>query len=348
MSTGDQKAQGGVPPALPPPVQLFLMSEGVVISTALSLAAELGIADLLADGPRSGEELAEATSTHPRSLHRLLRLLSSVGVFTEPRPGRFALTPLGECQRSTVPGSMRWWLRMVGLKVWFHTYAEALHSLRTGEPAFARSVGMEFFDYLATHPQEGEIFHAAMSDFGRGVAAAVVQEYDFSGVDKAVDVGGGNGSLISAILQANPRMTGILFDQSHVAEGARKSITDAGLSNRCEIVAGDFFSSVPAGGDAYILRWIIHDWDNDRALTILRNCRAAMKATARLLLVETVIPPGDEPHPGKLVDFVMLTALGGQERTAEEYRRLLDEAGFRLHRIVATASPMSVLEAMAK
>ena len=347
MSTGDQKAQGGVPPALPPPVQLFLMSEGVVISTALSLAAELGIADLLADGPRSGEELAEATSTHPRSLHRLLRLLSSVGVFTEARPGRFALTPLGEGLRSTVPGSMRSWLRMVGLKVWFHTYAEALHSLRTGEPAFARSVGMEFFDYLATHPQEGEIFNAAMSDFGRGVAAAVVQEYDFSGVDKAVDVGGGNGSLISAILQANPRLTGILFDQPHVAEDAHKSITAAGLAKRCEIVAGDFFSSVPAGGDVYILRWIIHDWDNDRALTILRNCRAAMNATARLLLVETVIPPGDEAHPGKLVDFVMLTALGGQERTAEEYRRLLDEAGFRLNRIVSTASPMSVLEAVA-
>jgi hypothetical protein len=346
MSIGDQKAQGGVPPALPPPVQLFLMSEGVVISTALSLAAELGIADLLAGGPRSGEELAQATSTHPRSLHRILRLLSSVGVFTEARPGRFALTPLGECLRSTVPGSMRSWLRMVGLKVWFHTYAEALHSLRTGEPAFARSVGMEFFDYLATHPQEGEIFNAAMSDFGRGVAAAVVQEYDFPGVDKAVDVGGGNGSLISAILQANPRMTGILFDQPHVAEGAHKSITDAGLAKRCEIVAGDFFRTVPAGGDAYLLRWIIHDWDNDRALTILRNCRAAMKETARLLLVETVIPPGDEAHPGKLVDFVMLTALGGQERTAEEYTQLLDEAGFRLNRILSTASPMSVLEGM--
>jgi hypothetical protein len=207
---------------------------------------------------------------------------------------------------------------------------------------------MEFFDYLATHPLEGEIFNAAMSDFGRGVAAAVVQEYDFSGVDKAVDVGGGNGSLINAILQANPWMTGILFDQPHVVEGAHKSITDAGLAKRCEIVAGDFFRTVPAGGDAYLLRWIIHDWDNDRALTILRNCRAAMKETARLLLVETVIPPGDEAHPGKLVDFVMLTALGGQERTAEEYSQLLDEAGFRLNRILSTASPMSVLEGMPK
>ena len=344
MSTSDEKTRDRNAPTLPPPVQVFLMSEGVVISTALSLAAELGIADLLADGPQSGEELAKTTSTHPRSLHRVLRLLSSVGVFTEVQPGRFALTPLGECLRTGVPGSMRSWLRMVGLKVWFHTYGDALYSLRTGKPAFARTNGVELFDYLATHPEEGEIFNSAMSDFGQGVAAAVVEGYDFSDVDTVVDVGGGNGSFISAILRANPRMKGILFDLPHVAEGAQKSIADAGLSKRCAIAGGDFFKSMPAGGDAYVLRWIIHDWDHDRALMILRNCRQAMKSTARLLLVETVIPAGDEPHPGKLVDFVMLTALGGQERTAEEYERLLDEAGFVLRRIVPTASPMSVVE----
>ena len=346
MSMGDQTAQGGNPPALPPPVQIYLMSQGAVISRALSLAAELGLADLLANGPRDTEQLAQATSTHARSLHRMLRLLSSVGVFTEARPGQFALTPLGECLRNAVPGSMRSWLRMLGLKVWFHTYAEALHSLRTGEPAFARSVGTDFFEYLATHPHEGEIFNAAMSDVGRGVAAAVVHEYDFSGLAKIVDVGGGNGSLVSAVLQAHPRMTGILFDQPHVIEGARQSIGDAGLADRCELVSGDFFNSVPAGGDAYVLRWIIHDWDDDRALKILRNCRAAMRDTARLLLVENIIPPGDEPHPGKVSDFVMLTALGGQERTAEEYTQLLDRAGFRLNRVVSTTSPMSVLEGM--
>ena len=344
MSTSDEKTRDRNAPMLPPPMQLFLMSEGVVVSTALSLAAELGIADLLADGARSGEELAKATSTHPRSLHRVLRLLSSVGVFTEVQPGRFALTSLGECLRTGVPGSMRSWLRMVGLKVWFHTYGDALYSLRTGEPAFARTNGAELFDYLATHPEESEIFNSAMSDFGQGVAAAVLQGYDFSEVDRVVDVGGGNGSFISAILQANPRMTGILFDLPHVAEGARKSIAEAGLANRCECTGGDFFKSIPETGDAYVLRWIIHDWSHDRALTILRNCREAMKKTARLLLVETIIPVGDEPHPGKLVDFVMLTALGGQERTAAEYERLLDAAGFRLTRIVPTPSPMSVVE----
>ena len=344
MSTSNETTREGIAPTLPAPMQIFLMSEGVVISTALSLAAELGIADLLANGPQSAEALAQATSTHPRSLHRVLRLLSSVGVFTEVQPSRFALTPLGECLRTGIPGSMRSWLRMVGLKVWFHTYGEALHSLRTGEPAFARTVGVELFDYLASHPEEGEIFNAAMSDFGQGVAAAVVQGYDFSDIDTVVDVGGGNGSFISAILGANPRMTGTLFDLAHVAESARKTIAEAGLAERCDIAGGDVFRSIPAGADAYVLRWIIHDWDHERALTILRNCREAMKKTARLLLVETVIPSGDEPHPGKLVDFAMLTAPGGQERTAEEYARLLDEAGFRLNRVVPTASPMSVIE----
>lgn len=232
MSTSDEKTREGFPPALPPPVQLFLMSEGVVVSTALSLAAELGIADLLADGPRSSDELAQSTSTHPRSLYRVLRLLGSVGVFSEVQPGRFALTSLGECLRTGVPGSMRSWLRMTGLKVWFHTYGDALHSLRTGEPAFARTVGAELFDYLATHPEEGEIFNSAMSDFGQGVAAAVLQGYDFSDLGTIVDVAGGNGSFISAILRANPRMTGILFDLPHVAEGARKSIASTGLAKR--------------------------------------------------------------------------------------------------------------------
>lgn len=339
-STKDQ----GVSPALPPAMQLFFMSEGIVISTALSLAAELGIADLLTDGPRSSQDLARTTSTHARSLHRVMRLLSSVGVFTEVQPSCFALTPLGECLRTGVPGSMRSWVRMVGLKVWLQTFAEALDSLRTGEPAFKHAVGAELFDYLAAHSDAGEIFNAAMSDFGQGVCAAVVQGYDFSGIGKIIDIGGGNGSLITAILQANPQMNGVLFDLPHVTRSARQSITAAGLAERCSVVGGDFFSSVPSEGGAYLLRWIIHDWDHDRALTILKNCHSAMPKAARLLLVETVIPPGDEPHPGKLVDFVMLTALGGQERTEEEYDSLLDEAGFHLNRVVPTLSPMSVIE----
>ena len=331
---------------LTPYLQVYFLSEGIAISTALSLAAELGIADLLADGPLSSDDLAKATSTHSPSLYRMLRLLCGVGIFTEVDSRCFALAPLGECLRTGVQGSMRSWVRMTGLKAWHQAYAEALHCVRTGEPAFKLATGAEFFDYFAAHPEEGEIFNGAMNDFGQVVSAAVVKAYDFSGIASIADVGGGHGTLIAAILKQWPRMTGVIHELPQVAEGARQAIGNAGLADRCEIVGGDFFQSVPAGCDAYILRWIIHDWDHDRALTILRNCRRAMAETGRLLLVEAIITPGDDLHPGKLLDFVMLTGLGGQERTEAEYAELLREAGFRLNRIVPTDSHMSVVEAV--
>jgi hypothetical protein len=331
---------------LPPPIRISFLSQGTIIATSLALAAELGIADHLADGPRSSEELAQATSTHPRSLYRLLRLLCSVGVFTEIQTDSFAQTPLSECLRTGVPGSMRSWLRMIGLKVRYHTHAEALHSIKTGEPAFKRVTGMEFFDYLAAHPDEGEIFNQAMNDMGKVVAAAVAQSYDFSGVGKIIDVGGGHGTLIAAILQKYPQMTGILFDSPHVAERARESIASAGLARRCEVVGGDFFKSVPAGCDAYLLRWIIHNWDHEHAITLLRNCRQAMGASGRLLLIEMVIPKGNDPHPGKFLDFIMLTAQSGQERTEEEYDSLLREVDLRLNKVEPTGSPLSIIEAV--
>jgi len=329
---------------LPPSLQLFYLSKGTAISTSLSLVAELGIADLLAEGPRNVAELARETDTHPQSLFRVLRLLASQGVFTEVQPEYFALTRLGEFLRSDIPGTMRSWVRMTGMKSWFQAYAEAMHSLRTGEPAFKHAVGVEFFDYMAANTEQGAIFNQAMTDFGQGVSNAVVHGYDFSGLERVIDVGGSHGSLIRAILHAYPEMRGVLFDLPHVAESARQLIAEDGLAQRCDIVGGDFFKAIPAGGDAYLLRWIIHDWDRERALTILENCRSAMRKTARLLLVEAVIPPGNEPHLGKLMDFVMLAGLGGQERTEDEYAHLLNEAGFRLQRVVPTASPMSVIE----
>jgi hypothetical protein len=331
---------------LPPQMRVIFLSHGTIISTSLALAAELGIADHLAAGPRSSEELAQATSTDPRSLYRLLRLLCSLGVFIEIQPDSFAQTPLSECLRTGVPGSLRSWLRMVGLKIRYHTHAEALYSIKTGEPAFERVAGMEYFDYTASHPEEEEIFNQAMNDMGKGVAAAVAQSYDFSGIGKIIDVGGGHGTLIAAILQKYPEMSGILFDSPHVAEGARESLASAGLAQRCEIVGGDFLKSVPAGCDAYILRWIIHNWDRERALAILRNCRQAMGERSRLLLVEMVIPAGNELHPGKFMDYIMLTTFhGGQERTEEEYENLLREADLRLNRVVTTGSPLSIIEA---
>jgi hypothetical protein len=331
---------------LPPPMRVFLMSQGTIISTSLSLAAELGIADHLAGGPRSSKELAQATSAHPRSLYRLLRLLSSLGVFTEIQADSFAQTPLSECLRTGVPGSLRSWLRMIGLKNRQQMHGEAIHSIKTGEPVFERVLGMEFFAYLAAHPDEAEIFNQAMNDLGKGVAAAVVSSYDFSGIGKIIDVGGGYGTLISAILQKYPEMSGILFDSPHVAEGARESIASAGLAQRCEVVGGDFFKSIPSGCDAYLLRWIIHDWEHEQAVTILRNCRQAMGDRSRLLLVEMVLPAGNEFHSGKLLDYIMLTFLGGQERTGEEYESLLREADLRLNKVVPTHSDWSIIEAV--
>jgi O-methyltransferase len=332
---------------LSPSMRIYFLSQGEIITGTLAVAAELGIADHLVDGPRSSAELAQATSTHPRSLYRLLRLLCSIGVFTEIKPDSFAQTALSECLRTGVPGSMRSWVRMVGLKNRQQMLAEGLHSIRTGEPVFERVTGMEFFEYHVAHPEEAEIFNQAMNDIGQGEAEAVVQSYDFSGISKIIDVGGGHGTLIAAILQKYPEMTGILFDSPQVAESARESIASAGLTQRCEIVGGDFLKSVPAGCDVYLLRWIIHDWDHDHARAILRNCRQAMgQRERRLLLIESVIPEGNEFHPGKLLDYIMLLCFGSQERTEEEYGNLLREADLRLNRIVPTASYVSIIEAV--
>lgn len=329
---------------LPPPMQILFLTEGAVIQAALTLATSLGIADLLAKGPQTSDALAQATSTHLPSLYRVLRLLSSFGVFAEVAPGRFAQTASSELLRTGTVASLRSFVQMTGLPVWAQTYAEALHSVKTGEPAWKQVVGAEVFEYLATHPAESAVVNAAMSDFGRGVSEAVVQAYDFSGLETIVDVGGGHGTLLSAILRRHTHLKGVLFDLPHVVDGARALIASAGLADRCEIRGGDFFTEVPVGGDAYILSFVIHDWDRGRAVAILKRCRQVMSTTGRLLLVEAVIPPGNEPHFGKILDFVMLTAAGGQERTQEEYRGLLQEAGFRLNTVVTTASPLSVIE----
>ncbi len=331
---------------LPAPTQMFLLSEGITILTAVALAAELRISDILANGPKSSGEIAEATATNADSLYRLLRLLTAFGIFSESEHDRFAQTPLSELLQSSTAGSLRPWVRMIALPVWAPIWADAMHSLKTGEPTFKRSMGVELFDYLAAHPPESEIFNEAMSAFGQGVANAVAQAYDFSDFRKIVDVGGGHGILISKILQANPHQNGILFDLPHVTDGVRNVLVNARVADRCEIAAGNFFESVPAGGDAYVLSWIIHDWPRNQAVMILRNCRRAMNQAGRLLLVETVIPAPDEPHSAKIMDFVMLVGLGGQERTEHQYKDLLCEAGFELRRVVPTASPMSVIEAV--
>src|SRR5262249_28867669 len=277
------------------------------------------------------------------SLYRLLRALASIGIFAEDPDGRFRLTPLAECLRSDVPGTQRPAALLMGGEH-YRSWGEFLYSVRTGRTAFDHAYGMPVFDYLAVHPEQAEVFDAAMTAIHGAETGAMLAAYDFSGVGTLVDVGGGNGSLLCAVLRQYPSMHGVLFDRGHVVERARPNLRAAGVEGRCRAVAGSFFESVPPGGDAYLLRHIIHDWDDEQSLRILRNCRRAVGGQARLLIVESVIPPGNEPSFSKWLDLNMLVVPGGLERTEAEYRDLLQQAGFRLVGVVPTAMEVSVIE----
>jgi hypothetical protein len=334
-------------PELPPPFLLLRMVTGYYVARAIYVAAKLGIADFLAEGARSHDELAEATGTHADSLRRVLRLLASAGVFIEEPDGRFALTPIGACLRSRVPGSMRAAALLFG-GITQQAWGDLLHSVETGEPAFRHVFGMNPFEYMADHPEQAANFDAAMADFTKRIALAVVAAYDFSAFRRVVDVGGGNGALLAGILGANPTLTGIVFDLPNVANRAREQIQELGLTGRCEIVAGDFFNEVPSGGDAYVLKHVIHDWNDKRAAEILRVCRRAMGAQAKLLLAEGLYPPridqSDESRGAAANDVNMLVCTGGRQRSEAEFRALYDAAGFRLTRIVPTQMPVKLIE----
>jgi O-methyltransferase domain/Dimerisation domain len=332
---------------LPPPFALFRMVIGYYVSRAIYVAARLGIADLLAEGRRSHDELAKATGAHADSLRRVLRLLASAGVFIEEDDGKFALTPIGACLRSDVPGSMRAAALLFG-GITQQAWGDLLHSVETGESAFRRVFGMDSFDYMAEHPDEAANFDAAMAGFTKHIAIAVAAAYDFSPFRRIVDVGGGNGALLAGILRANPTLTGIVFELPDVAIRTREQIHKLGLAGRCEIVGGDFFKEVPSGGDAYLLKHVIHDWNDHRATEILRTCRRAMGAEAKLLLVEGIYPPridqSDESRGAAANDVNMLVCTGGRQRSEAEFRTLYDAAGFRLTRIVPTQTPVKMIE----
>ena len=329
---------------LSPRDNLLRMTNAYEASQAIHVAATLGIADLLEDGPRSAEDLAKATGTHAPTLYRLLRALASVGVFAEETDGRFGLSPSAEYLRSDVPGSVRAWAMLIGRPSFWTSWGHLLAVARDGEPAFPDLYGTNIWEYLAAHPEESVIFSAAMTSLSAGVVEAVVQSYDFSGVGALIDVGGGEGALLAAILVANPALRGILFDLPHVVAGAKDRLERTGVADRCEVVSGSFFETVPEGADTYLLKSIIHDWDDAAAIEILRTCRAAMPDTGRLLVVERVIRPGNEPDRAKFSDLYMLVALGGRERTAEEFRSLLAEAGFRMTEVIDTGSTFYVIE----
>jgi hypothetical protein len=317
------------------------------ISQSLYVVAKLGVADRLGGGARDVHALASAVGADPDALYRVMRALASVGVFTETASGRFALTPMGAYLRSEVAGSLRAQFLTINELDWL-PWSELLHSVQTGETAFNHYHDVGLFEYLERHPDVGAMFDEAMTGFVTENGLAVVSAYDFSPYATIVDVGGGRGALMTAILQANPNAKGIVFDRPSVSRSAEDAISAPGLAARCVSIGGDFFESVPSGGDLYILASIIHDWNDERSGAILRTCRSAMSSTSKLLLIEMVIPPGDAPSYAKLLDLEMLVLAGGRERTGAEYRALLADAGFRMSRIIPTRTSSSLIEATAR
>jgi SAM-dependent methyltransferase len=327
---------------------LLQIVNGPMLSQCVYVAAKLGIADLLKDGPKSSEDLAAATQVHAPSLYRILRSLAGFGIFAEDEDRRFTLNPMAEPLRSDVPGSARGWTIMRGEDFLWQPWGQILHAVKTGESAFVHVYGMDTWEYLAGHPEASVIFDDAMRSISAQKFKAVAEAYDFSDVDTIVDVGGGNGGLLTSILTCNPHMTGIVAELPHVVESARKNIEAAGLSDRCSYAAIDMFEYVPEGADAYIMANVIQGCDDDHAVRALRNCRRAMGGSGRVLVVEMLVPGPGEPHLSKLVDIEMLVHTdGGRERTKHEYQALYEPAGLRVTGVIPTNSPWSIVEGVA-
>ena len=329
-----------------PAVALRHLCTGFWIAKAVAVAAELGIADHFQDGPKTAADLALLVGAHPGALYRLLRGIAGVGVFAEDAQGRFTLTPLAALLLTDNPQSWRAAAMLNGAPWIWQPWGDLLYSVKTGKPAFDRIFGMEFDAYLAQHQDAAEIFQAFMLAATAEEALVVAPIYDFSGMTTVVDVGGGRGALLGAVLQANAHLRGVLFEAPHVIASARPVLEAQGVADRCQFVAGDFFEMLPAGGDAYILKWILVSWDDERAVAILQNCHRAMRANGKLLVVERIIPTGNEPFYGKLADLNLLVLYRGHHRTEAEYLTLFARAGFTLSRILPTHSPteFSVIE----
>jgi len=332
---------------LPPEAQTMQTLGACFISQAAYVAAKLGIADLLADGAESAAQLAAATETDERSLYRVLRTLAMTGMFQEIEPKVFANTPVSETLRSNAPNSLREMAIWLGEEPHWRVYGEMLYSVRTGKAAWKRVHGQDIFPYLfETNRELGDLFNRAMTSFSGTTIPAVLEAYDFSGIGVLADVAGGYGHLLAAVLKEHPKMKGVLFDVPYVLEGAPALLEKEGVADRVELMRGDFFESVPVTADAYILKHIIHDWYDEQNIMILKNIRSSMPDDGKILIVDTVIPEGNEPHFGKILDMEMLVSPGGVERTESEFRELLAASGLRLNRVVSTKSLVSIVEAV--
>jgi O-methyltransferase domain/Dimerisation domain len=325
-------------------VQVLSISLGYVMGQAMHAAATLRIPDAMATGPASPAEISAATGTHPPSLERLLRTLASGGIVTRTDDGRYQLTTMGETLRSDVPGSVRDAVLWVSAPMHYGSCGDLAHAVKTGQPAFDGIFGSTYFDHLARDAESSRVWDAGMANFSSMEDHPIAHACTVPDRACVVDIGGGQGGFLAEILTANPSVRGVLFDRAHVVSRPQR-LVDARLEGRYETMAGDFFDAVPAGGDVYVYKRVLHDWDDDQCIAMLRNCRAVIPPTGRLLVIDAVIPPGDDPHPAKIVDLVMMGILPGRERTADEFARLLDQAAFEMTGVVATHSMLAVVEA---
>ena len=347
MTISKQEPPKGPPMDLPPLPAVMQLLGGFRVARSIFVAAEFGIADCLADGPKTIDELAQATEAHGPSLYRVMRALASVGVFAEDESGRFSLTPPAEFLQSDVPDSVRASVQFFGQDWHWHVWGNLMESVKTGEPAFDRLYGQGLFEFYKD-PEVAKISSKSKASISARASASLLANYDFSSKSKVVDIGvfGGYGSTLIPLLKANPTAKGVLFDFPPVISAAKPAIEAAGLADRCELIAGDSLESVPSGGDAYILMFMVHNWDDERAIKILKNCHRAMTEDGKLLLVEMIMPKGNEPFVGKLIDLEsLLSTPGGYERTEAQYRSILEAAGFKVTNIIPTQTANSIIEA---
>ena len=328
----------------PPEAQIAELLLSQLASRLVYLTATLKLADHLSEGPKTAEQLAPLTATHAPALYRVMRTLASLGFLTEDAEHRFVLRPLGAVLASGTPSHAA--ALTLGGELLTRSLDNLLYSVQTGKTAFERSFGVPVFDWLQANPVQASLFNDTMRGFHGMEPAAVAAAYDFSTFESIADIGGSTGNMLATILSRYPGPRGILFDLPHVVREAPAFLQQRGVTDRIRIEAGSFFEGVPVGADAYVLSHVIHDWNQEQCLTILGHCRRAMPSRGSLLLVEMVLPEGDAPHPGKLLDMVMLTVPGGEERTPSQYSTLLDQAGFRMTRVVPTASLVSIVEAV--
>jgi hypothetical protein len=335
-----------VPASSPPPdgvLMQFLFAP--LLQQCICVAAKLKLADIVVL-PKTAAQLASLTQTNENALYRMLRMLTSVGIFKEDDQSRFGLTPLAELLRSDVSSSLYSFTLMMGEHWLWQNWGELIHCIKTGKTAQQKVHGMGSFEYFKLHPEAGAVFNQAMTNFSQSVVAPIVQAYDFSGVNTLVDVAGGQGQLLTGILKANPALQGILFDLPSVIAEADALVIKEGVNKRIQLISGDFFKSVPAGCDIYLMKHILHDWSDAECLRILRNIRSVMDKQGKVLILEMLITPGNVPEHSKILDLQMLIMEGGKERTEDEFRELLAEAGFRISRIIPTRSPISIIEAL--